>query len=65
MKSISKKVGLNVLMLFAMLAWGGSWTSAKIIAEYAAPEVLVFWRFFFNSYFFNSSFGVYENKSFH
>jgi drug/metabolite transporter (DMT)-like permease len=33
------------LMALAMTAWGGSWVSAKIIANDAAPEVLTFWRF--------------------
>lgn len=33
-----------MLMFLAMLSWGGSWTSAKLIAGYTDPEVLVFWR---------------------
>jgi drug/metabolite transporter (DMT)-like permease len=36
---------LTILLLLAMVAWGGSWTSGKIIAGSAAPEVLIFWRF--------------------
>jgi len=40
----SKSV-LIILILFSMIAWGGSWTSGKVIAGSAAPEVLTFWRF--------------------
>jgi drug/metabolite transporter (DMT)-like permease len=29
-----------------MVIWGGTWTSAKIIAGTAPQEVLIFWRFF-------------------
>jgi drug/metabolite transporter (DMT)-like permease len=32
-------------MVFAMLFWGGSWTSAKLLTRIATPEVLSFWRF--------------------
>jgi drug/metabolite transporter (DMT)-like permease len=35
------------LMLTAMIIWGGSWTSSKMIANLAQPEVLIFWRFLF------------------
>lgn len=38
-------MGFVVLMIVAMVAWGASWTSAKVIAGMAASEVLVFWRF--------------------
>lgn len=38
----------TLLILLAMTAWGGSWTSAKLIANMAPPEVLVFWRFLFS-----------------
>ncbi len=34
-------------MLAAMVIWGGSWTSSKMIANLAQPEVLIFWRFLF------------------
>jgi drug/metabolite transporter (DMT)-like permease len=33
------------LLLLAMVIWGGTWTSAKLIANMAEPEVLIFWRF--------------------
>ncbi len=37
--------GFIALMVLAMTSWGGSWTSAKLIANAEPPEVLVFWRF--------------------
>jgi drug/metabolite transporter (DMT)-like permease len=39
------KATLIILILLSMIAWGGSWTSGKVIAGTAAPEVLTFWRF--------------------
>lgn len=45
----SKNGMLIVMMLLAMTAWGGSWTSAKILAGIAQPEVLAFWRFLITS----------------
>ena len=35
----------TVLMFLAMLSWGGSWPSGKVVADYTNPEVIVFWRF--------------------
>lgn len=32
-----------------MVIWGGTWPSAKAIAEVASPEVNVFWRFLLTS----------------
>jgi len=37
---------LYILLVLAMVGWGESWISAKILTRYAPPEVLVFWRFF-------------------
>lgn len=37
----------SFLMFLAMTAWGASWTSGKLLAPIAAPEVLIFWRFLF------------------
>ena len=37
------------MMLLAMTTWGGSWTSAKVLAGLAQPEVLAFWRFLITS----------------
>jgi len=45
MTKISKESYLTLLMLFAMSIWGGSWSSAKVLASTASPEVLAFWRF--------------------
>jgi drug/metabolite transporter (DMT)-like permease len=39
-----KDAKLFVVMFFAMLAWGGSWTSAKLVAGSMASEILIFWR---------------------
>ncbi|MFH1863220.1 MAG: DMT family transporter, partial [bacterium] len=47
MEKTERHTGLVILMLLAMTAWGGSWTSAKLIAHLAEPEVIVFWRFLF------------------
>jgi drug/metabolite transporter (DMT)-like permease len=40
------KILLYFLLLLAMLAWGGSWPSGKVVAGLADAEVIVFWRFF-------------------
>jgi len=45
----SKNGLLIVMMLLAMTTWGGSWTSAKVLAVLAPPEVLAFWRFLITS----------------
>lgn len=45
MKNSTKQTFFYILMFLAMLTWGGSWTSAKLIANTTSPEVLVFWRF--------------------
>lgn len=45
MLSSNKTTLFTVLMFLAMLTWGGSWPSAKAIADYTNPEVIVFWRF--------------------
>ncbi len=42
-------VGFLVLMVLAMVGWGGSWTSAKMLSSAAAPEVLIFWCFLFTA----------------
>ncbi len=34
-----------VLMVISMITWGGSWVSAKILAQQLTPEMLSFWRF--------------------
>ncbi len=40
---------LYILMTFAMLAWGETWVSAKILGRYLGAKELIFWRFFFTS----------------
>ncbi len=40
---------LYLLMFFAMVAWGETWVSAKILANYLDPMELVFWRFLFSA----------------
>jgi drug/metabolite transporter (DMT)-like permease len=36
---------LPLLMVISMIVWGGSWVSAKILAQRLTPEILSFWRF--------------------
>jgi len=40
---------LNIMMIFAMLTWGLSWTNAKILGQYADAPLIMTWRFFFAS----------------
>jgi drug/metabolite transporter (DMT)-like permease len=37
------------LMIFAMVAWGETWISAKILNRYLSSNELIFWRFFFTT----------------
>ncbi len=34
-------------MVFAMLIWGASWPSGKIVGHYSNPNIIMVWRFFF------------------
>lgn len=36
-------------MLLAMICWGANWTGAKLIADAAPPQVLIFYRFLFSA----------------
>jgi len=36
---------LKILMFFAMIAWGSTWVSAKILGKYVSEHELIFWRF--------------------
>ena len=36
---------IYVLMVFAMLIWGSSWPSGKIVGQYSSPNVIMVWRF--------------------
>ena len=38
---------LYVLMIFAMLIWGASWPSGKIVGQYSTPHIIMVWRFIF------------------
>ena len=40
---------LYILMIFAMIAWGETWVSAKILNEYLSAKELIFWRFFWTA----------------
>ena len=40
---------LTLLMVLAMIAWGSTWVSAKILMEYFDAYSLIFWRFFFSA----------------
>ena len=35
----------SILMFFAMIAWGSTWVSAKILGNYISENELIFWRF--------------------
>ncbi|MDE6958856.1 MAG: DMT family transporter, partial [Helicobacter apodemus] len=41
------KASFYFLMVMAMIFWGSSWPSSKIMVEYTSAEVVTFWRFFF------------------
>lgn len=45
---MSKKI-LYILMILAMIGWGETWISAKILGSYLGAEELIFWRFFFTT----------------
>ncbi len=36
-------------MILAMIAWGETWVSAKIVSRYLQADELIFWRFFFTT----------------
>ena len=36
---------LVILLVLAMIGWGGSWTSGKVASGLAQPEIIIFWRF--------------------
>ena len=40
---------LTLLMILAMVAWGSTWVSAKILMRYFDAYSLIFWRFFFSA----------------
>ncbi len=40
---------LTILMVLAMIAWGSTWVSAKILMGYFDAYSLIFWRFIFSA----------------
>ena len=40
-----KDLTLNTLMILAMLSWGLSRTSAKLVGQYADAPLIMVWRF--------------------
>jgi len=40
---------LSILMVLAMIAWGSTWVSAKILMLYLDAYSLIFWRFLFSA----------------
>jgi len=42
-----KPVFFYAMLILAMITWGVSWASGKVLSSMANPEVLLFWRFFF------------------
>jgi drug/metabolite transporter (DMT)-like permease len=36
---------LILLLIFAMVLWGGSWTSGKLLTYSAPTDIIIFWRF--------------------
>ncbi|TKX29750.1 EamA/RhaT family transporter [Campylobacter sp. MIT 12-5580] len=43
--SASKEKIFFVFMLIAMMFWGGSWVSSKVLTLYASAYIIAFWRF--------------------
>ncbi len=40
-----KNKKLILLLIFAMVLWGGSWTSGKLLTFSAPTDIIIFWRF--------------------
>lgn len=45
----SSSIVFLLLLIGSMIIWGGSWVSAKVVADRLSPEVLSFWRFLLSS----------------
>ncbi len=43
------RLALYIFMFFAMIAWGETWISAKILSSYLSSNELIFWRFIITS----------------
>lgn len=44
---MNKSLVFSILMVVAMIFWGASWPSSKILVQYTSADVITFWRFFF------------------
>ena len=44
---MQKNLIFSILLVVAMLFWGSSWPSSKILVSYAGADIVTFWRFFF------------------
>jgi len=45
------KRNAEIWLVIAMIIWGGSWTSGKLIANAVDPQVTLFWRFLLSGLF--------------
>ncbi len=46
---MNKNFFIIILMIFAMIGWGETWVSAKILNRYLNSDELIFWRFLFTT----------------
>jgi len=44
-------VRVYLLLALAMVTWGVSWSSGKVVSVYTTPEIIMFWRFLITSLF--------------
>ena len=44
---MSKSAVFSILLVLAMVFWGSSWPSSKVLVSYTSADVVTFWRFFF------------------
>lgn len=42
-----KELVFSILLVVAMIFWGSSWASSKVLTSYTSADVITFWRFFF------------------
>ncbi len=47
---MNKTIIFYTLLILAMIAWGETWVSAKILTHYLKEEELIFWRFFITTF---------------
>lgn len=45
MQNNKNNATLYILIILAIIIWGGTWTSAKLVANEVPSNVLIFWRF--------------------